>query len=142
MRVAFVTLGCRTNQAESAHLEQMISQSGHQIVDLNEGADICIINTCSVTAKADYQSRQSISRAIKANAEVIVTGCYAELNSKFLKEKNLGIKLIGNDHKSSIINLIPIATSYNTLDNIPKLRHRPTIKVQDGCNNECSYCII
>ena len=142
MRIAFVTLGCRTNQAESAHLEQMISESGHQIVDLNEGADICIVNTCSVTAKADYQSRQSISRAIKAKAEVIVTGCYAELNSNLLKERNLGIRIIGNDHKSSIINLIPRLRSPVTLDITSKLRHRPTIKVQDGCNNACSYCII
>ena len=105
MRVAFITLGCRTNQAESAHLEQMISRGGHQIVDLSEGADICIVNTCSVTAKADYQSRQSISRAIKANAEVIVTGCYAELNRDFLEEKKLAIKVISNDSKASIINV-------------------------------------
>ena len=142
MRVAFITLGCRTNQAESAHLEQMICRGGHEIVDLSEGADICIVNTCSVTAKADYQSRQSISRAIKANAEVIVTGCYAELNSDFLKEKKLAIKVISNNCKSSIINLIPRSHSSNTLDNIPKLRQRPTIKVQDGCNNHCSYCLI
>lgn len=142
MRVAFVTLGCRTNQAESAHIEQMISSDGHQIVDLNEGADICIVNTCSVTAKADYQSRQSIKRALKANAEVIVTGCYAELNSNLLREKKLGIKIISNDCKASIIKLIPSISSSKTLDNTAKLRHRPTIKVQDGCNNACSYCII
>ena len=107
MRIAFVTLGCRTNQAENARLEQKMSESGHQIVDLSEGADICIVNTCSVTAKADYQSRQSISRAIKANAEVIVTGCYAELNSKLLEEKKIGIKVVNNNAKDSIINLIP-----------------------------------
>ena len=142
MRVAFITLGCRTNQAESAHLEQMVSEGGHQIVDLSEGADICVVNTCSVTAKADYQSRQSISRAIKTKAEVIVTGCYAELNSNLLKEKRLGIKVISNENKYSIINLIPSISSSNTLDRAPKLRHRPTIKIQDGCNNACSYCII
>src|SRR5664279_4934091 len=107
MRIAFITLGCRTNQAESAGLEQMISGRGHQIVDLSEKADICIVNTCSVTAKADYQSRQAISRAMKAKAEVIVTGCYAQLNSTLLKESKLGIQVISNDAKSSIINLIP-----------------------------------
>jgi len=142
MRVAFITLGCRTNQAESAHIEQMISEGGHQIVDLSEGADICVVNTCSVTAKADYQSRQSISRAMKTKAEVIVTGCYAELNSNLLNEQNPSIRVIGNSQKASIISLIPSLRSSHTLDMSPKLRHRQTIKVQDGCNNACSYCII
>jgi threonylcarbamoyladenosine tRNA methylthiotransferase MtaB len=142
MRISFITLGCRTNQAESARLEQMISDRGHQIVNLNEGADICVINTCSVTAKADYQSRQSISRAIKAKAEVIVTGCYAEMNRNLLKDNRPGLKVIGNKHKSSIINLIPSSSSSTASENTSKLRHRPTIKVQDGCNNACSYCII
>jgi threonylcarbamoyladenosine tRNA methylthiotransferase MtaB len=142
VRIAFVTLGCRTNQAESTRLEQMISDRGHQIVDLSEGADICIINTCSVTEKADHQSRQSITRAIKAKTEVIVTGCYAELNNKSLKEKNPGIKVICNNAKCSIINLIPYNSSSSTLVNSGITRKRPTIKVQDGCNNACSYCII
>ncbi|MGO9379109.1 MAG: tRNA (N(6)-L-threonylcarbamoyladenosine(37)-C(2))-methylthiotransferase MtaB [Dissulfurispiraceae bacterium] len=142
MRISLLTLGCRTNQAESARLEQMLSDVGHQIVSLNEGADICIVNTCSVTAKADYQSRQSISRALKTKAEVIVTGCYAELNSKLLREKNLGIKIIGNEAKANISNIIPKPISTDTLNINSKLRHRPTIKIQDGCNNACSYCII
>lgn len=137
-----MTLGCRTNRAESDHIGHVLSNSGHQIVDLSEGADICIVNSCSVTAKADYQSRQLISRAIKAKSEVIVTGCYAELNKQLLSETNPGIKVIGNGAKSHIVNMIPRASSSHTLNNINIARQRPTIKVQDGCNNACSYCVI
>jgi len=142
MRIAFLTLGCRTNQAESARIEQILNAAGHQTVDSAIDAEICIINTCSVTAKADYQSRQLISRALKANAEVFVTGCYAELNSAFIKEKKSTIRVISNRDKNSIINMITHNISPITLIKSQYERHRPVIKVQDGCNNECSYCII
>jgi threonylcarbamoyladenosine tRNA methylthiotransferase MtaB len=142
MRIAFLTLGCRTNQAESARIEQILNAAGHQTVDSAIDAEICIINTCSVTAKADYQSRQLISRALKANAEVFVTGCYAELNSAFIKEKKSTIRVINNRDKNSIINMISHDISPVTLRRTQNERHRPIIKVQDGCNNECSYCII
>jgi threonylcarbamoyladenosine tRNA methylthiotransferase MtaB len=142
MRIAFLTLGCRTNQAETARIEQILNAAGHQTVDSAIDAEICIINTCSVTAKADYQSRQLISRALKANAEVFVTGCYAELNSAFIKEKKSTIRVINNRDKNSIINMISHDISPITLSITQNERHRPIIKVQDGCNNECSYCII
>jgi threonylcarbamoyladenosine tRNA methylthiotransferase MtaB len=142
MKIAVLTLGCRTNQAESARLEHMLNAAGHQTVDSANDAEICIINTCSVTAKADYQSRQLISRAIKTNAEVFVTGCYAELNSASIKEKKNTIRVIKNGDKNSIINMIGYNISPITLTLSQNVRHRPVIKVQDGCNNECSYCII
>jgi len=142
MRIAFLTLGCRTNQAESARIEQILNAAGHQTVDSAIDAEICIINTCSVTAKADYQSRQLISRALKTNAEVFVTGCYAELNSAFIKEKKSTIRVISNRDKNNIINMITHNISPITLIKSQNERHRPVIKVQDGCNNECSYCII
>ena len=142
MKIALFTLGCRTNQAESARIEQILNAAGHQTVDSAIDAEICIINTCSVTAKADYQSRQLISRALKTNAEVFVTGCYAELNSAFLKEEKSSINVVSNRDKSSIINLISPNISSTTLTKTQSERHRPVIKVQDGCNNECSYCII
>jgi threonylcarbamoyladenosine tRNA methylthiotransferase MtaB len=142
MKIALLTLGCRTNQAESAHIEKRLQALGHEMVNSTSDAEICIINTCSVTAKADYQSRQLIARALKTDAEVIVTGCYAELNSSLLSEKNPDIKVVLNAEKDSIINMIPFSSSSVTLDAEKSNRHRPVIKVQDGCNNECSYCII
>ncbi len=142
MRIAFFTLGCRTNQAESAHIEQILNAAGHQTVDSAIDADICIINTCSVTAKADYQSRQLISRALKTNAEVFVTGCYAELNSALLKDEKSTINVVSNRDKYHLINMISHNSSTATLTISQSERHRPVIKVQDGCNNECSYCII
>jgi threonylcarbamoyladenosine tRNA methylthiotransferase MtaB len=142
MKIALFTLGCRTNQAESAHIEQILNAAGHQTVDSAIDADICIINTCSVTAKADYQSRQLISRALKTNAEVFVTGCYAELNSGYLKDEKTTINVVSNRDKYNIINMISPYISIATLTMSQSERHRPVIKVQDGCNNECSYCII
>jgi len=142
MKIALFTLGCRTNQAESARIEQILNAAGHQTVDSAADAEICIINTCSVTAKADYQSRQLISRALKTNAEVFVTGCYAELNSALLKDKKSTINVVNNKDKYRIINLISPNISPNTLSISRSERHRPVIKVQDGCDNECSYCII
>lgn len=142
MKIAVLTLGCRTNQAESARIEQLLNANGHQTDALSDKTDICIINTCSVTAKADYQSRQMISRALKANAEVIVTGCYAELNSTLIKEKNKRIKVIGNGDKHNIINVISSSLSCNSLELSGNARQRPIIKVQDGCDNECTYCIV
>jgi threonylcarbamoyladenosine tRNA methylthiotransferase MtaB len=142
MKIAILTLGCRTNQAESARLEQMLNAAGHQIVDSTNNAEICIINTCSVTAKADYQSRQLISRSLKTKADVFVTGCYAELNSAILREKNSAVKVVDNKDKYSIINMISPFKSSLTLIKALNERHRPVIKVQDGCDNECSYCVI
>ncbi len=142
MKIAVLTLGCRTNQAESSRIEQHLQASGHETVDSAKDAEICIINTCSVTAKADYQSRQLISRAVRAGAEVIVTGCYAELNRSLLIEKNRNIKIVENSNKHNIISLIPNNSSSIVSHSVKSSRHRPVIKVQDGCNNQCSYCII
>lgn len=142
MKIAVLTLGCRTNQAESARIEEMLQAVGHQIVSSTGEAEICIINTCSVTAKADYQSRQLISRTLKVNAQVFVTGCYSELNAGIITDKNSTVKVVPNKDKDHIINMIPHATACDILPSVARHRRRPVIKVQDGCNNECSYCII
>ena len=142
MKIAVLTLGCRTNQAESAQIEQTLQALGHRTVEKTVDAEICIINTCSVTAKADYQSRQLISRAVNSGAEVIVTGCYSELNNSLINAKNKGIKIVRNKDKHRIINIIAGLNSSVILNNIEIKKHRPIIKVQDGCNNECSYCIV
>jgi len=136
------------------NLEYALNSAGHQIVEMPEKPDICVINTCTVTAKSDYQSRQMIRKALNNNAKVIVTGCYAELNKDFLKNTYNDITVVENRDKSNIINQIIQNISRNAeklIDNtiVPLLhhssalsRHRPIVKVQDGCNYSCSYCAI
>lgn len=156
MKIAVLTLGCKTNQAESMQIEHALNNEGHQIVGLSEKPDLCIINTCTVTSKADYQSRQLINRALKNNSRVIVTGCYAELNHEKLKKTYSDIIIAKNNEKSYIINMIlQKASSDNgalknySITTLPHnsialsgSRHRPIVKVQDGCNYSCTYCAI
>lgn len=142
MKIAVLTLGCKTNQAESMNMEHALNNAGHQVVEMLEKPDICIINTCTVTSKADYQSRQLINRALKNNAKVIVTGCYAELNNEQIKNIDNNIEVIRNNNKSNIINMIPNEYSSGNINFSKYARHRPAVKVQDGCNYSCSYCAI
>lgn len=123
-------------------IEYALNNAGHQIVEMSEKPDLCIINTCTVTSKADYQSRQLINRALKNNAKVIVTGCYAELNNKQIKNIDNNIEVIRNSNKSNIINMIPNEYSSGNINFNKYARHRPAIKVQDGCDYSCSYCAI
>jgi threonylcarbamoyladenosine tRNA methylthiotransferase MtaB len=142
MRISILTLGCKTNQAESFSIEGTLRRAGNDIVDISETPDLCIINTCTVTAKADRQSRQLIYKALRNNAKVIVTGCYSELNADEIKRIGASIDVIKNSEKESIISKL---TNYNQsgpcVDNRYP-RHRPIVKVQDGCNFSCSYCAI
>ncbi len=134
-------------------IEHALNLAGHQIVEMSDKPDLCIINTCAVTAKADYQSRQLINRAIKKTSDVIVTGCYAELNHEQIKKRYCDIRIVRNVEKDNIINMLKQKKSSNlevkfNLDTVPFhrpdiiSRHRPIIKVQDGCNYSCSYCTI
>jgi|WetSurMetagenome_2_1015567.scaffolds.fasta_scaffold00012_38 threonylcarbamoyladenosine tRNA methylthiotransferase MtaB len=141
MKIAVLTLGCRTNQAESAVLEERLRECGHTIVSALDDADTVIINSCSVTASADRQSRQLITRVQRANARVILTGCYAELNKDNISGDN-AITIVGNEQKVDIAKLIPKNEVHDPNIESDVRRHRPIIKIQDGCNNSCSYCII
>ena len=89
MRISILTLGCKTNQSESFSIEGSLKLAGNDIVDITDAPDLCIINTCTVTAKADRQSRQLIYRALRNNAKVIVTGCYSELNADEIKRDRI-----------------------------------------------------
>ncbi len=149
MKVSIVTLGCRTNQAESLSIEGALKCAGHDIVTISESPDLCIINTCAVTAKADQQSRQLIHKALRNSAKVIVTGCYAELNSDSIKLIGDTIDVIKNSDKVRFISNLLGSYSTTSFINIAlpqKIsgysRHRPIVKVQDGCNYFCSYCTI
>ncbi len=145
MKIAVLTLGCKANQAESINIERSLNNSGHQIVDISEKPDICIINTCTVTSKSDYQSRQLINKALKINSKVFITGCYVELNYEQLREKYKDIEIVRNEEKNNIINILTDNNSSNTIhhrNSVALSRHRPIVKVQDGCNYSCSYCAI
>lgn len=140
MKVSILTLGCKVNQSESAIIEGNLINNGFSIVDLSEQPDYSIINTCTVTAKSDYQSRQLIRRAVKSGAKVIVTGCYSQLKPNDIKNIEGNISIIENSNKLNIINMLihnikGITFNYSN-------RSRPYLKVQEGCNFRCTYCIV
>ncbi|MCX7913220.1 MAG: tRNA (N(6)-L-threonylcarbamoyladenosine(37)-C(2))-methylthiotransferase MtaB [Thermodesulfovibrionales bacterium] len=146
MKFAILTLGCKTNQAESNYIEKALFELGHEIVDKDlERPEICIINTCAVTAKAEQQSRQLIQRYLKKNVKVIVTGCYSQYYPEKVKAIDSNIIILNNEHKDDVSKIIIPTFSKNFKASertyIPK-RHRPTVKIQDGCNNSCTYCIV
>lgn len=140
MKISVLTLGCKVNQAESALLEGDLRKQGIEVVSLSEHPDFCIINTCTVTAKSDYQSRQLTRRAIKAGAKIIVTGCYAHIRPEEILMIDRSARIVSNSDKINIINMI---SNYNASTGfVSSGRSRPFIKVQDGCNNACTYCIV
>ncbi len=151
MRIAFSTLGCKINQYETDRMRHDLAAQGNSIVPFDEEADVYIVNTCSVTAKADTQCRQIIRAAVRRNqkAKVVVTGCYAETRPEEIK-KISGVSLIvGNREKLNIsCHLDPGITAWTAPEGQPvsviavQERTRAFLKIQDGCNNYCSYCIV
>ena len=107
MKVACVTLGCRTNQHDTAEMQTLLKQEGFSIVDGKDKADAYVINTCTVTHVADRKGRQSIRRAKRNNPDsiVIVTGCYAENDRNGLEKLTEVDLVVGNTQKSEIVNL-------------------------------------
>lgn len=140
MKVCILTLGCKVNQSESAVIEGNLKKSGCSSVKLSENPDYCIINSCTVTAKSDYQSRQLIRRAVRSGAKVIVTGCYSQVMTDDIRKIDGIFDIIDSSNKLSIINIITDNISGITLNY--SNRARPYLKVQDGCNSSCSYCIV
>lgn len=154
MRIAFTTLGCKINQFETDALRQDFETRGSTIVPFNAEADVYVINTCSVTAKSDYQCRQAIRSAVRRGqgAKVVVTGCYAELQPEEIK-KIAGVDLVlGARDKNKIPDLLlgavstlsgrgPSGKSTETA-RIVRSRTRGYLKIQDGCDNTCAYCVV
>ena len=159
--VAFHTLGCKVNTYETEAMQQLMESAGYRCVEFGERADVYIVNTCSVTNIADRKSRQMLHRARKINEDAIVVaaGCYVE-SAKNKIDEDLSIDIIvGNNNKNDIVNIINEylqdkiknkfiidinkETEYEEF-NISKINDhtRAFIKVQDGCNQFCSYCII
>lgn len=137
MKVCLITLGCKVNQAETQKWEKYLHESGYELTNIKEEADFWIINTCAVTQKAEAQSRQIINKAKKLNKKTIVTGCFVELYRKNFLGDN--IKFILNSEKESLIRYFSPIFKNNNLN---LSRHRAIVKIQDGCNHFCSYCIV
>lgn len=158
-KVAITTLGCKTNQFESAAMGESLAQQGYQTVAFSEVADIYIINTCSVTARSDAESRRLIRRAARQNpaARVVVTGCYAQLAAAELaKLPNVSL-VIGNSEKRDIAALLAVEADgvrvavsaiadETTAAPLPLesfAEHtRAFLQIQNGCNAFCAYCIV
>ena len=159
MRIAIYTLGCKVNQYETQAMEQELTARGHELVDFEQPADTYIINTCSVTAISDKKSRQMIRRARKLNPDAIVAacGCYVQTHTDEVLE--LGIDLMGGtgqrmeflrqlltaaEKKTRV--LVDDALHRHEFEILPAggqmSRTRAMLKVEDGCRNFCTYCII
>lgn len=160
-KVAFYTLGCKVNQYETESIKNQLIKKGYEEVNFEDKADIYIVNSCTVTSVADRKTRNMLRRAkkINPNGAVIVTGCYAQTNSKELLEMEEIDYVIGNTDKSGIVNFIEdienrtmeklknhniFLDSEYTEYEFATLREmsRAYVKIQDGCNNFCSYCKI
>lgn len=160
-KAALHNLGCKVNSYEAEAMQQLLEQEGYEIVPFEEKADVYIINTCSVTNIADRKSRQMLHRAKKKNPEAVVVaaGCYVQAaGEELLKDECVDI-ILGNNKKNDIVKLIndyfenhfesseitdlTFEKSYEDMFISKTAEHaRAFIKVQDGCNQFCSYCII
>lgn len=149
-RFSSVVFGCKTNQSESDSIIKELSYAGFKLVDYKSKPDFVIVNTCTVTSESDKKARQMIRKVKLQNPDsiVIVTGCFVEFNRDFLNE--IGVDYIfSNKQKDKIANLIKKISGNNSncsfSDENLGLRGRHTrefIKIQDGCEQKCSYCIV
>ena len=158
MRVGILTLGCKVNTYESEFIINELKKRGYEICDFNEVCDVYIINTCTVTNTSDIKSRKMIRKAIRMNPDacVVALGCFIEANHDFRLD-GLDI-VVGNKDKSKVVDLIDewflkreeirdlykdVAYEFEDMyiNSFPG-RTRAFVKIQDGCENFCSYCII
>ena len=159
-KAALHNLGCKVNSYETEAMTQLLEKNGYEIVPFSEKADVYIVNTCSVTNMADRKSRQMLHKAKAKNPEAVVvaTGCYVQTATEKIKQ-DLSIDIIvGNNKKKDIVNIldefykkkenihiidINHTEEYEDLEISTVTEHtRAHMKIQDGCNNFCSYCII
>ena len=160
-KVALHNLGCKVNAYEVEAMQQLLENAGYETVPFEEGADVYVINTCTVTNIADRKSRQMLHKAKKMNPDAIVvaTGCYAQADTEKLKEDIAVDLILGNNQKTQIVEAleeyekehakqvqvieINHTKEYEELSIASTAEHvRAYIKVQDGCNQFCTYCII
>lgn len=156
-KVAFKTLGCRLNQYETDALVTDFDEAGYKLVDFDQSPDVVVINTCTVTNQSDQKSRTVISQAARKNkdAVVVVTGCMANNFKEKLESQDNITFVVENNRKSSILSLVDAHFSGEILhpEQLPQdvfryepvrksLHTRSAVKIQDGCDNFCTFCII
>ena len=158
--IAFHTLGCKVNTYESNAMLKIFNEAGYQEVDFKEIADVYVINTCTVTNTGDSKSRQMIRKAIRKNpqATVCVVGCYSQIAPEEIEQiEGIGV-VLGTQHRKDIVKYVdeylktgkPVIKVDNVMNlkkfedlNIDRFKNtRAFLKIQDGCNNFCTYCII
>ncbi len=168
MKVAFATLGCRTNQHDTAEMQSLMEEEGFSIVDAKDHADVYVINTCSVTQRSDYSSRLAVKKSLAINdkAMVVFTGCYAQLNPQEAAEIDGLDIVLGNANKLEVAKVIrerllrdsgwskSDKTEIHMSDILQKRLFRTIpvskfqgktkafIKVQTGCDERCSFCTV
>jgi len=156
-KVSFKTLGCRLNQYETDALVTRFHDAGYQVVDYSSPADVTVINTCTVTNQSDHKSRNTINYAARKNPEglLVVTGCMANNHREQLEANEKITYVVDNERKSHIVSLVDShfkgevvhpesypgnVFGFETVDQ--SLHTRTFIKIQDGCDNFCTYCIV
>ena len=153
MRIYLESLGCRLNYAEMSALGRQLAGAGHEIAASPEEAELCVVNSCAVTGEAARQSRQLARRLARANpaARLVVTGCYATLEGETAAQLPNVELVVGNAGKDELLQLIGesaksanqrISAARSTQYAIRTTRTRAFIKVQDGCRNRCTFCIV
>ena len=160
MKVAFYTLGCKVNQYETEAMQKLFGAAGYEVVGEIETADIVVVNTCTVTSLSSQKSRQIIRRAARANenAVLVVVGCYAQSEPQEISKIEGVDIIIGTAERTKIVELVERALknrgekilTVGNVENISEFeelphsphRTRAFLKIEDGCNNFCSYCII
>ena len=161
MKIAFYTLGCKINQFDTAIMKEKAREARHQIVPFDEPSDIYVINTCSVTENSDLRSRQLVRKALRQNenARIVVTGCYAQTNPKETREIP-GVNIVlGNQEKDNWLEFLGgcerdlsphefVGSQFRPGPiQQPLIRYfddrtRAFVKIQDGCDARCSFCLI
>lgn len=162
-KIAFYTLGCKVNQADTASMEALFKARGYEVVPFNEEADIYLVNTCVVTNEGQRKSRQIIRRSVRHNplALTVVTGCYPQTAPEEVRAIEGVDVIVGNKDRTGIVDLVEKALAEKqdaVLDNVQKMtidtkfeelgvgtetdKTRAFLKIQEGCNQYCTYCII
>ena len=162
-KIAFYTLGCKVNQSDTASMEGIFRRAGYEVVDFGSQADVYLINTCVVTNTGQRKSRQIINRAVRHNplSLIVVTGCYPQTAPEEVRAIAGVDVIIGNQERARIVELVEQALENKQteiLDNVQKMtvdtkfeelgvgtetdKTRAFLKIQEGCNQYCTYCII
>ncbi len=152
MKAVVFTLGCKVNECESDSLIQGLIELGYSVSDKLEEADVYIINSCAVTKDAEKKSRQAVARALalNKNAKIIFTGCASQKSPKDFLSKDGVTVVTGTFGKQNILSLLDKSgefiysepSEYEEMPLVKTLRTRAYVKVEDGCNNFCAYCVI